>query len=482
MSKTGRNEPCPCGSGKKYKKCCLDAQQSDELAYRRLSQTYDDLMENLLRFSVEELGQTCLDEAMEDFFEESEWEPDDELLDHFASMFWSWFFFNWSIFEDDSEEGLYSCRLPAETALAEVYIRKNKTALDDLQLKCCSAALHTPFSFQEVLDVQPGRGLVIRDILTGREDEVTDYQASQDLNQGDILFSKLVRILGYSLIIGVSPIKIPQGLKPAIIQLRSELRDMLHKVDEEELHELAPMVRGFYFDIYSRLMHDPKLQNTDGEALSFRTVYYEIDSPKVAFEALHPLCCGQSRQEILESAELDDLGAIHRVEIDWSQEIDGVSPNQETTVHGRIVIEGKELTAEVNSEPREEQLRGEIEHRLNDGARYKTTVITSPEAMMREMDESDRGRDGPEGEDVMGSPEVQELLAEKLKAHWRAWMDMEVPALGGQTPRRAVTSADGRECVEALLQDAEQTSPGKGLLEAQQEAVREVRQELGLDS
>ena len=23
--KIGRNEPCPCGSGKKYKKCCLNA-------------------------------------------------------------------------------------------------------------------------------------------------------------------------------------------------------------------------------------------------------------------------------------------------------------------------------------------------------------------------------------------------------------------------------------------------------------------------
>jgi len=23
-SKVGRNEPCPCGSGKKYKKCCLN--------------------------------------------------------------------------------------------------------------------------------------------------------------------------------------------------------------------------------------------------------------------------------------------------------------------------------------------------------------------------------------------------------------------------------------------------------------------------
>jgi|GEM_PF-4194091 hypothetical protein len=23
MMKTGRNDPCPCGSGKKYKQCCL---------------------------------------------------------------------------------------------------------------------------------------------------------------------------------------------------------------------------------------------------------------------------------------------------------------------------------------------------------------------------------------------------------------------------------------------------------------------------
>jgi hypothetical protein len=26
--KIGRNEPCPCGSGKKYKKCCLDKQSN----------------------------------------------------------------------------------------------------------------------------------------------------------------------------------------------------------------------------------------------------------------------------------------------------------------------------------------------------------------------------------------------------------------------------------------------------------------------
>jgi tetratricopeptide (TPR) repeat protein len=30
MDKTGRNDPCPCGSGKKYKKCCLSKHQADQ--------------------------------------------------------------------------------------------------------------------------------------------------------------------------------------------------------------------------------------------------------------------------------------------------------------------------------------------------------------------------------------------------------------------------------------------------------------------
>jgi tetratricopeptide (TPR) repeat protein len=30
MAKTGRNDPCPCGSGKKYKRCCLENDQAAE--------------------------------------------------------------------------------------------------------------------------------------------------------------------------------------------------------------------------------------------------------------------------------------------------------------------------------------------------------------------------------------------------------------------------------------------------------------------
>ena len=39
MAKVGRNDPCHCGSGKKYKKCCLpkdEAAEQEELAKERL--------------------------------------------------------------------------------------------------------------------------------------------------------------------------------------------------------------------------------------------------------------------------------------------------------------------------------------------------------------------------------------------------------------------------------------------------------------
>src|SRR5258708_16685846 len=36
MAKIGRNDPCPCGSGKKYKRCCLE---KDETAERKFAAT-----------------------------------------------------------------------------------------------------------------------------------------------------------------------------------------------------------------------------------------------------------------------------------------------------------------------------------------------------------------------------------------------------------------------------------------------------------
>ena len=45
--KLGRNYPCPCGSGRKYKKCCLAVEKEAEVsdfAWRKLRQTEGDVI------------------------------------------------------------------------------------------------------------------------------------------------------------------------------------------------------------------------------------------------------------------------------------------------------------------------------------------------------------------------------------------------------------------------------------------------------
>ena len=43
MAKIGRNEPCPCGSGKKYKQCCLATDQAGERTAIAAAQAADHL-------------------------------------------------------------------------------------------------------------------------------------------------------------------------------------------------------------------------------------------------------------------------------------------------------------------------------------------------------------------------------------------------------------------------------------------------------
>jgi Tfp pilus assembly protein PilF len=38
MTKISRNAPCPCGSGKKYKKCCLSLKEAETREQRKISE------------------------------------------------------------------------------------------------------------------------------------------------------------------------------------------------------------------------------------------------------------------------------------------------------------------------------------------------------------------------------------------------------------------------------------------------------------
>jgi tetratricopeptide (TPR) repeat protein len=57
MAKPGRNDPCPCGSGKKYKRCCLE---QDEVDQRAIAPAFwrpaieDEIANSLAQFEIDD--------------------------------------------------------------------------------------------------------------------------------------------------------------------------------------------------------------------------------------------------------------------------------------------------------------------------------------------------------------------------------------------------------------------------------------------
>ena len=65
--KVGRNDPCPCGSGRKYKKCCQAGFDEKDFHYRRWRRVEADLIPELLAYGLETLGPEAIEDAWREF-------------------------------------------------------------------------------------------------------------------------------------------------------------------------------------------------------------------------------------------------------------------------------------------------------------------------------------------------------------------------------------------------------------------------------
>ena len=87
MPKTGRNDPCPCGSGKKYKKCCLNKSQSlpSSFARSKIRKFEGELVHKLLGYVEQKFSEQALLAAWEDFVVWRDLNPFDESDESFGS-------------------------------------------------------------------------------------------------------------------------------------------------------------------------------------------------------------------------------------------------------------------------------------------------------------------------------------------------------------------------------------------------------------
>ncbi len=74
MKKAGRNDPCPCGSGKKYKKCCEMKQRQKKIEAKALS------VSDLGQQMSQKMGSLFQKNVTEHPIEERSKEPTKDLL------------------------------------------------------------------------------------------------------------------------------------------------------------------------------------------------------------------------------------------------------------------------------------------------------------------------------------------------------------------------------------------------------------------
>ncbi len=455
--KIGRNDPCPCGSGKKYKHCCLRTKPvSIDSIRERERDASDQLTRAMIRYVLDNFEDLTLD-AWEDFHlgevsRRFSWTADEQMI------FMPYLLFHWN----PEFVGRRKKALPDGGVIAHSFLRTSGHRLSELERQILEQAMKQPVSFYQVLSSKPGESISLADVLTGSETEVMERTASGQARPGDLLYGSVWAVPGITVLGYCAPIKIPPSWKAEIIWLRKGLRRRIAKQNRalttEDLLRYADEIRATYLFIRDSLNKPPRLSNTDGDPLVFHTLTFQIESAEAAFEALAPLAVGRSKEELLDGAEFDQAGRLRSVRLDWLKKGNAKISSWDNTVLGSIRISERSLVAEVNSESRATRLRAEIEKRLGASATHQSTAAQTVEEMLAESKKREQRSSKVNKEaddDFLRDPEVRKHLQEHVQKQVEAWAHEKIPLLGGRTPMQAVRDPDGREIVEALLLDWE---------------------------
>jgi len=475
--KPGRNDPCPCGSGKKYKNCCLEVERRrsespDTLAWTRVRRAIKDMPALLGRFVAEVYGPAAVEEAWDEFmvWDGPEFDPDSPL----TSLFMPWFYHCWE--PDPSEETSVAEPLHGRTPTS-VFLERHAGRLDPLLERYLGACVATPFSFHEILRCDPGRGLRTREVLTGEEHEVLERSASESMTAGDVLFGQLVPIEGIALVEACGPYALSPAEKIAIIELREQMErapPMAHDFGGP-LRNWSIEIRELHLRLIDRFLdpQPPVLHNTDGEPLKLQRVLFDVDDAERALAALKHAGADEATDAQVERAA---DGRLERAAFSWTKAGNSMHSTWENTVLAHVEVTAARVVVHVNSDERARAFRDVVERALGPAARYRGSEVVERDELDAELEGVE---DGVASEDLAALPEVRERLNRMFEQHYADWPTQELPVLGGRRPIDVVQEPNGREKVEALIADMERhatrTNPTVGAA-----VLARLRERLGL--
>jgi len=454
MSKIGRNDPCPCGSGKKYKKCCLEKDK----AQRR----YNDAKQNLLSKLV-------------DFFHEDRFiEQADELTANYIAI----------IGVDDAEElvedeyvqflnvGLFDAPMEGNKRLVEIFYEEEGEHLPPQEREILENMLDMTIGIYEVQAYEQGKGFLVENLMEKeRFHVVVDEEGMQVIKKWDIVIARISKI-GYENQIVGAAVVLPNETKNQLLEfvyawLADYRKDNKKASIKEFLRNCAMEVLASAKDVSYLRRQNRVIVNRDGDRVEMCSARYSINNISFIKQAL------ESHPNIqLESSQKD------RCTLSWIAD----TPFKEAgvlqrTILGTITLEKDSLLLQTNSRNRLEKGKQLIQKLLGIAAKHEKDTIESVEEFLKR-----NKKELKDTKSVAPSPEIKKIERTFLEDYYRQWVDEPLPSLGGRTPREAsrIPQLRGKlmELFKQLEQSAIRLAEEKGFDPID---LHEIRQILNLD-
>lgn len=245
-TKLGRNDPCWCGSGKKYKDCHYAIEQTQRAEYLRLRQAQDTLFPKLIEAaqSVPNMFPLAFEQFWHDKYTPEQMSELDDLEDRGAERFLTWFVFDHTF---DNGQTLIEKLLQVT--------RHGGFEVDEFEHRLMHIWKAVRLCPYIVTEVHKGTGLTVRDLLREQTYTVADNAAARRMVVNEVIVGHLV----------------PVGGKPMITPAEGIVPAYGRDIDDEPTYYIAGAMAQLTGDTAEKLvefasLHLEDLRRTDPEA------------------------------------------------------------------------------------------------------------------------------------------------------------------------------------------------------------------------
>ena len=428
----GRNDPCPCGSGQKYKKCCLEKRRLPLRGTHGRHAPFTpaeraSAIEKLFRFASNSKFQRDREKGLILFWGGRLDTRSDEEIRQVTELESTEINFNtWFLFDMELEDG---------KTVADLFLARERDHLEPTEREYLERASRTHFRLYEIEDVTVDQGFRLRDLWTDELHDVEERAATHYFVRWDLMATRLMNLTDDHSVIDAGICNYPPEAKNAILTALQH-RSKRFRRDSPDLDETAFFKRiGFLFNHWwldwVAFRPFPKVVTAEGHNMIITRLRFDLKDPPTVKAALdgHPEFEAQGKDAYA-----------------WMEQTPEACRGL-----GAVRIKPRHLVLETMSKERGERGRELLEQLVGDAVAYRLTEYQNVKQALQqqkaEMEESQ-----PSGL----PPEIEAKLKRQfLEDHYRKWLDDEIPALSGKTPRRAVKLKTFRHKVIDLLKAME---------------------------